>query len=47
MLSKGVYTTVDFPAAYWTEIYSINAMGVIVGAYEDGIGVHGFVGTPE
>jgi len=30
----------------WTEVYSINAKGEIVGAYEDEDGIHGFRGTP-
>lgn len=47
VLSKGVYKTVDVPGAIWTEIYSINAQGQIVGAYEDADGVHGFVGVPK
>src|SRR5436305_1921182 len=34
VLYKGVYTTVDVPGALWTEVYSINAQGKIVGAYE-------------
>ena len=31
-------------AAIWTDIYSINSDGDIVGAYEDASGVHGFIG---
>ena len=46
VLSDGEYTTVDVPGADWTEVYSINAKGEIVGAYEDADGVHGFRGTP-
>jgi len=34
------------PGAYWTDIYSINTQGDIVGAFEDETGVHGFRGTP-
>jgi len=46
VLSKHGYTTVDVPGAFWTDIYSVNANGDIVGAYEDESGVHGFRGTP-
>jgi hypothetical protein len=46
VLTKGVYATVDVPGSFWTEIYSINAKGEIVGAYEDADGIHGFLGTP-
>jgi len=47
VLSAGVYTTVDVPGALSTEIYSINAIGEIVGQYVDaGEGAHGFVGRP-
>jgi hypothetical protein len=34
------------PGALWTQIYSVNAQGDIVGAFEDESGVHGFRGTP-
>ena len=46
VLTKDGYTTVDVPGAYWTDIYSINTQGDIVGAFEDETGVHGFRGTP-
>jgi uncharacterized membrane protein len=46
VLSRHGYTTVDVPGADWTDIYSVNAAGDIVGAYEDETGVHGFRGTP-
>lgn len=46
VLTKDGYTTVDVPGAYWTDIYSINTQGDIVGAFEDDAGVHGFRGTP-
>ena len=39
-------TTVDVPGALWTDIYSVNSFGDIVGAFEDETGVHGFRGTP-
>jgi uncharacterized membrane protein len=45
-LTKGVYATIDVPGSQWTEVYSINAIGEIVGAFEDAHGVHGFVGSP-
>jgi uncharacterized membrane protein len=40
------FTTVDVPGALWTDIYSVNSFGDIVGAFEDETGVHGFRGTP-
>ena len=44
---KGVYETIDVPGAVWTDVYSINADGDIVGAYGDASGVeHGYVGMP-
>jgi probable HAF family extracellular repeat protein len=47
VLSKGVFTTVDFPDAHETQVLSINAKGEIVGAYFDANGdQHGFLGTP-
>jgi len=46
VLSDKGYTTIDVPGASWTNIYSVNAMGDIVGAFEDENGVHGFRGTP-
>jgi probable HAF family extracellular repeat protein len=47
ILSDGVYTTIDVPGSFWTEVYSNNAKGEIVGAYEDAAGIHGFLGTPH
>jgi hypothetical protein len=44
---KGVNKTLDIPGSLWTEIYSINALGEIEGAYEDADGIHGFVGFPR
>lgn len=46
VLRHGEYTTVDVPDSFWTEIYSINDKGEIVGAFEDENGVHGFRGKP-
>lgn len=46
VVDRNGYQTVDVPGAFWTEIYSVNAQGQVVGAYEDEDGVHGFVGTP-
>jgi hypothetical protein len=46
VLTKDGYTTVDVPGAFWTDIYSINTQGDIVGAFEDDAGIHGFRGTP-
>jgi probable HAF family extracellular repeat protein len=47
VLSKKGYTTINVPGATWTDIYSVNPMGDIVGAFEDSDGnVHGFRGTP-
>ena len=48
VLAKGVYITINVPDAVWTDIYSIDAEGHIVGAYGDADGVvHGFVGKPH
>ena len=33
------------PGSFWTEVYSINAKGEIVGAYEDADGVHGVLAS--
>ena len=46
VLSDGGYTTVDVPNSFWTEIYSVNANGDIVGAFGDASGIHAFRGTP-
>src|SRR5262249_4132643 len=48
VLSQGAYTTVDvpFPGSADTAVFSINAQGQIVGAYDDSTGEHGYVGTP-
>jgi probable HAF family extracellular repeat protein len=50
VLSEGVYTTVDVPTVDFgtdTAVFSINAQGQIVGAYNGNDGnTHGFVGTP-
>ena len=51
VLSNGEFTTVDVPddmgKAQFTQIFSINAKGEIVGVYLDAEGVqHGFLGTP-
>ena len=47
VLTPKGYTTVDVPNSLWTDIYSIDANGNIVGAFEDATGVHGFRGTPS
>jgi probable HAF family extracellular repeat protein len=48
LLSKGVYTTLDFPGAVITQPSDINDAGRIVGAYLDSAGVtHGFLATPQ
>ena len=47
VLSDKGYTTIDVPGSAWTEIYAVNSMGDISGAFEDENGVvHGFRGTP-
>jgi probable HAF family extracellular repeat protein len=46
VLTDGVYSPVEVTDAKWTEVYSINANGEVVGAYEDETGIHGFKGTP-
>jgi uncharacterized membrane protein len=47
LLSQGVYTSIDFPAARGTVAYGINDDGLIVGAYQDMNGrFHGYVRTP-
>jgi probable HAF family extracellular repeat protein len=44
LLSKGVYTSIDFPGAGVTSANGINSEGEIVGAYRDGNGrAHGFL----
>lgn len=44
VIGNGLYTTVDVPDAYWTEIYSINAVGDVVGEFEDASGIHAMTG---
>ena len=46
VMSKSGFTTIDVPDSLWTDIYSVDAKGNIVGAFEDASGVHGFRGTP-
>ena len=46
VLSNGVYTTIDVPGSVSTGVFSINALGEIVGSYDDAGGTHGYVGTP-
>ena len=42
-----VFTTVDVPGSSVTQIFSINAIGEIVGLYVDSNGgQHGFLGVP-
>jgi uncharacterized membrane protein len=43
LLSRGRFTTIDFPGALVTNAFGINARGEIVGVYEDATGVHGFL----
>jgi hypothetical protein len=41
---KGTFTTIDVPDATFTRAFGINAVGDIVGFYEDSSGTgHGFV----
>jgi hypothetical protein len=48
LLSKGVWTTIDFPGALATGCESINDAGQIVGNYYDSSSVlHGFLATPQ
>src|SRR5439155_235456 len=48
LLSGGVFTDVDDPqATQGTEAQGINAMGQVVGEYDDATGIHGFLMTPE
>lgn len=47
LLSRGVYSSIDFPAARGTVSFGINDGDDIVGAYEDASGViHGYLRTP-
>jgi uncharacterized membrane protein len=46
VLSDKGCTTIDIPGASWTNLFSVNAMGDVVGAFEDENGVHGLRGTP-
>ena len=46
VLTRGRFTTVDVPGASWTEVYSINGRGELVGTFEDATGIHGFVARP-
>ena len=47
VLSRKGYTTIDVPGASWTNVFSVNAMGDIVGAFGDSDdNIHGFEGTP-
>jgi uncharacterized membrane protein len=44
LLDKGTFTTIDFPAARATDAIGINAVGQIVGRYDDaGFVIHGFL----
>src|SRR5262249_48922696 len=44
--SGGAYTSIDVPGASITLAFGINDAGVIVGAFFDATGVHGFLRTP-
>lgn len=47
LLSAGVYTTFDFPAATTTLAFGINSSDDVVGPYIDSSGrVHGYLRTP-
>ncbi len=47
LLSGGIYTSIDFPAALGTLSLGMNDSGDIVGAYEDASGaIHGYLRTP-
>jgi uncharacterized membrane protein len=47
LLSRGDFTTIDFPDAINTNAFAINARGDIVGVYEDATGLHGFLLSRE
>ena len=42
---KGAVTTINVPGSVHTEAHGINALGKIVGAYNDANGIHGFLAT--
>ena len=44
--SGGAYTVIDVPGASTTLAFGVNDAGVIVGAYFDSTGVHGYLRTP-
>jgi uncharacterized membrane protein len=47
VLHRGVFTSFDYPGAIYTVASGINALGVIVGGFQDSNGVgHGFIRTP-
>lgn len=47
LLSKGVYTTFDYPGSTWTIAFGINSSDLVVGAYLDSNGaMHGYIRTP-
>jgi len=47
LLSNGVYTSIDFPAALGTISFGVNDSDDVVGAYEDPSGaIHGYLRTP-
>ena len=47
LLSRGHFTTIDFPGATDTNAFAINARGDIVGVYDDATGLHGFLLTRD
>ena len=48
LLRQGAYTAIDFPGSVYTEAFSINDDGVIVGDYTDKNGnTHGFKAVPK
>jgi hypothetical protein len=47
LLSRGVFTSFDFPGAIFTDAAGVNPGGIIVGVYVDSTNVvHGFIRTP-
>jgi hypothetical protein len=43
VLSRGKFTTIDFPNSPSTNAFAINARGDIVGVYGAGANIHGFL----
>lgn len=44
--ANGAFVAIDVPGATWTRALGVNAGHVVVGAYKDGTGTHGFVLRP-